>query len=45
LPNSTDLATNKLIATSLLAIATFENKRRKERQRIGIEAAKKIPEK
>lgn len=41
LPNSTDLAVNKLIAPSLVAIATFENERRKERQREGIEAAKK----
>lgn len=40
LPNSTDLATNKLIATSLSAIAEFETARRKERQRQGIEAAK-----
>ncbi len=41
IPNSTDLATNKLIATSLSAIATFENDRRKARQQEGIEAAKK----
>lgn len=41
LPYSNDLATNKLIATNLSAIATFENDRRKERQREGIEAAKK----
>lgn len=40
IPHSNDLATNKLIATSLSAIATFENDRRKERQRQGILAAK-----
>jgi DNA invertase Pin-like site-specific DNA recombinase len=40
IPHSNDLATNKLIATSLSAIATFENDRRKERQRQGIKAAK-----
>ncbi len=32
---------NKLIATNLAAIATFENERRQERQRQGILAAKK----
>lgn len=42
LPFSDDLATNKLIATSLSAIATFENDRRQARQREGIEAAKKV---
>jgi DNA invertase Pin-like site-specific DNA recombinase len=41
LPYSTDMAVNKLIATNLAAIATFENERRKERQRQGIEVAKK----
>ena len=41
LPFSNDLATNKLIATNLSAIATFENDRRRARQREGIEAAKK----
>ena len=41
LPYSNDIAVNKLISTHLAAIATFENERRKERQRIGIEAAKK----
>jgi DNA invertase Pin-like site-specific DNA recombinase len=41
LPYSTDMAVNKLIATNLAAIATFENERRKERQRQRIEAAKK----
>ena len=41
LPYSTDMAVNKLIATNLAAIATFENERRKERQRQGIKAAKK----
>ena len=35
------MAVNKLIATNLAAIATFENERRKERQRQGIAAAKK----
>jgi DNA invertase Pin-like site-specific DNA recombinase len=40
IPYSNDLAVNKLIATSLSAIATFENDRRKERQREGILAAK-----
>ena len=40
LPYSTDIAVNKLIATNLAAIATFENERRKERQREGIKAAK-----
>jgi len=41
LPYSTDMAVNKLIATNLAAIATFETERRKERQRQGIEAARK----
>ena len=44
LPYSTGLckaAVNKLIATNLAAIATFETERRKERQREGIEAARK----
>ena len=41
LPYSTDMAVNKLIATNLAAIATFENQRRKERQKQGIKAAKK----
>ena len=41
LPYSTDMAVNKLIDTNLAAIATFENERRKERQRQGIQAAKK----
>ena len=41
LPYSNDMAVNKLIATNLGAIATFENERRKERQRQGIQAAKK----
>lgn len=40
LPNSLDLATNRLIATTLSGIAEFENNRRKERQRQGIQAAK-----
>lgn len=41
LPYSNDLAVNKLIATNLAAIATFETERRKERQKAGILAAKK----
>ena len=41
LPYSNDMAVNKLISTNLAAIATFENERRKERQRQGIKAAKK----
>jgi DNA invertase Pin-like site-specific DNA recombinase len=41
LPYSNDMAVNKLIATNLAAIATFEHDRRKERQRQGIDAAKK----
>ena len=41
LPYSNDAAVNKLIATNLAAIATFETERRKERQREGIEAARK----
>ena len=40
MPTSIDLATNKLIPTTLSGIAEFENNRRKERQRQGIEAAK-----
>jgi DNA invertase Pin-like site-specific DNA recombinase len=35
------MSVNKLISTNLAAIATFENERRKERQRQGISAAKK----
>lgn len=41
IPHSEDLAVNKFIATTLSALATFENDRRRERQRQGIEAAKK----
>jgi DNA invertase Pin-like site-specific DNA recombinase len=41
LPYSNDMAVNNLIATNLAAIATFENERRKEGQRQGIQAAKK----
>ena len=41
LPYSQDMAVNKLISTNLAAIATFENERRKERQRQGIQTAKK----
>ena len=33
LPTSVDLATNKLIATTLSGIVEFENNRRKERQK------------
>jgi len=40
LPTSVDLATNKLIGTTLSRIAEFENNRRKERQKQGIRAAK-----
>jgi DNA invertase Pin-like site-specific DNA recombinase len=36
------MAVNQLISTNLAAIATFENERRKERQRQGIQAAKKM---
>jgi DNA invertase Pin-like site-specific DNA recombinase len=42
LPYSNDMAVNQLIATNLAAIATFENERRKERQRKGIQAGKYI---
>jgi DNA invertase Pin-like site-specific DNA recombinase len=41
LPYSSDMAVNKLIATNLAAIATFEHERRRERQRQGISAAQK----
>ena len=41
LPNLVNLATNKLIATTLSGIAEFENNRRKERQKQGIRAAQK----
>jgi DNA invertase Pin-like site-specific DNA recombinase len=41
LPYSNDMAVNKLISTNLAAIATFENERRKDRKRQGIQAAKK----
>ena len=41
LPYANDMAVNKLIATNLAAIATFENERRRERQKHGIAAAKK----
>ena len=40
LPTSIDLATNKLIATTLSGIAEFENNRRRDRQKEGILAAK-----
>jgi DNA invertase Pin-like site-specific DNA recombinase len=40
LPNSLDLATNRLIATTLSGIAESEKNRRKERQKQGIRAAK-----
>lgn len=36
------MAVNTLIATNLAAITTFENKRRKERWKQGIQAAKKM---
>ncbi len=39
MPYSKDMAVNKLISTNLAAIATFENERRKDRQRQGIAAA------
>lgn len=41
LPTSVDLANNKLMATTLSAMAEFENNRRKERQKQGIRAAQK----
>ena len=41
LPYSNDLAVNQLISTNLAAIATFENERRKDRQRQGIQAVKR----
>ena len=41
LPTSVDLATNKLMATTLSAMAKFKNNRRKERQKQGIRAAQK----
>ena len=41
LPYLEDMAVNQLISTNLAAIATFENERRKERQRQGINAARK----
>ena len=41
LPTSIDLATNKLIATTLSGIAEFENNRRKERQKQGIRVAQR----
>ena len=41
LPYSNDMAVNQLISTNLAAIATFENERRKDLQRQGIEAVKK----
>ena len=41
LPTSVDLTTNKFMATTLSAMAEFENNRRKERQKQGIRVAKK----
>ena len=41
LPYSDDFAVNELIATIMASLATFENRRRRELQREGIEAAKK----
>jgi DNA invertase Pin-like site-specific DNA recombinase len=38
---SNDMAVNQLIATNSAAITTFENERRKERQRQGIKAVRK----
>ena len=40
LPHSDDPSINRLIATTLSSIAEFENNRRKERQKQGIQAAK-----
>jgi len=40
IPHSTDLAVNKFITTTICALATFENDRRRDRQKHGIEAAK-----
>lgn len=40
LPYSKDIAVNKLIETTLVAMATFENERRKDRQRQGIKAVR-----
>jgi len=42
LPTSVDLATNKLIATTLSGIAEFENNRRKERQKQGPSGRKSV---
>nr|YP_010283272.1 hypothetical protein MKU01_pgp102 [Psammodictyon constrictum]ULD16391.1 hypothetical protein [Psammodictyon constrictum] len=41
LPHSNDPSINHLIATTLSSIAEFENNRRKERQKQGIQAAQK----
>ena len=41
LPTSVDLATNKLMATTLSAMAEFENNRRKEPQKQGIRVLSK----
>jgi DNA invertase Pin-like site-specific DNA recombinase len=41
MPYAADPAVYKLISTNLAAIATFENERRKERQKKGIEKAKR----
>lgn len=41
LPTSVDLATNKIMAITLSAMAKFENNRRKERQKQGIWATRK----
>lgn len=40
LPQTQDIATNRLIATNLAAIASFETERRRERQLAGIKIAK-----
>lgn len=40
-PTLVDLTTNKFMATTLSAMAEFENKRRKDRQKWGIRAVRK----
>lgn len=42
MPYSNDMAVNQLISTNLAAIATFENDCLKDRQRQGIQVAKKM---
>lgn len=41
LPYFNDIVVNPLISTNLAAIATFENERRKDRQRQGSKTARK----